>query len=377
MAYKGYTAYEVKLAEAVERFDSSSSDGDFITVEDEPVAKDCFSRFIRFTSHHRIAVNIFLVVAYVLCGAVFVMFCLDWWLSTALYEIMQIVTTVGYGDITIGSTLNPSSNGQGLRHWQLFVGLYAFFGIAIVANIFQEITDAIFTTQQDLFRARLRELEAKLSDDVPDAEAAKVRYGGINGVLTAGLAFAVLVLLWAGFFSTYERCTCSAGFTEIENCTRAMQLKNNGKYDYDICVESGGRAMDFFNGVYMAVITFSTIGFGDITPMTRLGRVVAVPGMLVGVASFAVFVGCLSAYFHELKTPAKSLKCKTSYFDRIDQDDNGYLSRNEFRLFYLLKEGRIDIDAITDIDRLFDLLDTNQSGNLTRGEVREALDRLH
>ena len=49
--------------------------------------------------------------------------------------------------------------------------------------------------------------------------------------------------------------------------------------------------------VYWAITTMTTVGFGDITPQTDLGRIVASVMMLVGWGTLAVPTGIVSAEF--------------------------------------------------------------------------------
>jgi voltage-gated potassium channel len=50
-------------------------------------------------------------------------------------------------------------------------------------------------------------------------------------------------------------------------------------------------------GVYWAITTMTTVGFGDITPKTDLGRLIASVMMLLGWGTLAVPTGIVSAEF--------------------------------------------------------------------------------
>ena len=50
-------------------------------------------------------------------------------------------------------------------------------------------------------------------------------------------------------------------------------------------------------GVYWAITTMTTVGFGDITPKTDLGRLIASVMMLIGWGTLAVPTGIVSAEF--------------------------------------------------------------------------------
>jgi voltage-gated potassium channel len=55
--------------------------------------------------------------------------------------------------------------------------------------------------------------------------------------------------------------------------------------------------------VYWAITTMTTVGFGDITPKTDLGRVIASVMMLLGWGTLAVPTGIVSAEFSALRRP--------------------------------------------------------------------------
>ncbi|MDK2983555.1 MAG: voltage-gated potassium channel [Thermococcaceae archaeon] len=55
--------------------------------------------------------------------------------------------------------------------------------------------------------------------------------------------------------------------------------------------------VDFFTALYWAVITMATIGYGDITPSTALGRIIAIFASIGGIATFTAFVSILAEYF--------------------------------------------------------------------------------
>ncbi len=56
-------------------------------------------------------------------------------------------------------------------------------------------------------------------------------------------------------------------------------------------------------GVYWAITTMTTVGFGDITPKTGLGRFIASLMMLIGWGTLAVPTGIVSAEFTAMRMP--------------------------------------------------------------------------
>jgi voltage-gated potassium channel len=59
-------------------------------------------------------------------------------------------------------------------------------------------------------------------------------------------------------------------------------------------------------GVYWAITTMTTVGFGDVTPKTDLGRLIASVMMLVGWGTLAVPTGIVSAEFTAQRLPRET-----------------------------------------------------------------------
>lgn len=55
--------------------------------------------------------------------------------------------------------------------------------------------------------------------------------------------------------------------------------------------------LSFGNGLYWAIVTMTTVGYGDITPHTAEGKVVAVVVMLVGIGTATLVIGAVAQRF--------------------------------------------------------------------------------
>ena len=61
----------------------------------------------------------------------------------------------------------------------------------------------------------------------------------------------------------------------------------------------------FFDAIYWATVSLTTMGYGDIYPVTQIGRVVTMVSSLFGIAIVALPAGIITAgYMDELKNVA-------------------------------------------------------------------------
>lgn len=58
----------------------------------------------------------------------------------------------------------------------------------------------------------------------------------------------------------------------------------------------------FFQGVYFSVITLTTVGYGDLTPVTFAGRMFAILYVLIGVGIIVALVGQVAAHIIAART---------------------------------------------------------------------------
>jgi len=64
---------------------------------------------------------------------------------------------------------------------------------------------------------------------------------------------------------------------------------------------------NFFDALYWATVTLTTVGYGDVTPVTNIGRLVSMLSSLFGVAIIALPSGVITAaYIEELRAQKQS-----------------------------------------------------------------------
>ena len=66
-----------------------------------------------------------------------------------------------------------------------------------------------------------------------------------------------------------------------------------------VSTESGKRISDFGNCLYFSVVTWTTLGFGDIRPGDPVTKFLAAFEVVLGYSFMAVFVGALGQAFHD------------------------------------------------------------------------------
>lgn len=72
------------------------------------------------------------------------------------------------------------------------------------------------------------------------------------------------------------------------------------------------------DGLWWAVVTVTTVGYGDLYPKTAAGRMVAAALMLVGAGLFAVFTARVAAFFVQAEERDRQLMDIVDRLDRIE-----------------------------------------------------------
>ncbi|MFD2200147.1 ion transporter [Shivajiella indica] len=77
--------------------------------------------------------------------------------------------------------------------------------------------------------------------------------------------------------------------------------------------------------MYWAIVTLTTVGYGDITPLTPIGKFLSAVIMLLGYAIIAVPTGIVSSELTAVKRESKQITkkfCKTCKTSNLDEDSN-------------------------------------------------------
>lgn len=104
-----------------------------------------------------------------------------------------------------------------------------------------------------------------------------------------------------------------------------------------VCIALGGVAihfveeMSFFDGLWWSFVTATTVGYGDISPATPAGRVVAAVLMIVGIGLIGSLTSTITALFfqrheesskHDTKSEiVKTVQSQLDNFENLSDDD--------------------------------------------------------
>ena len=69
--------------------------------------------------------------------------------------------------------------------------------------------------------------------------------------------------------------------------------------------------------MWWAVATLTTVGYGDVTPITTLGRFLGAASAIIGIGLFAIPTGILAAGFAESHEPLESSKIQEKITHKV------------------------------------------------------------
>jgi voltage-gated potassium channel len=87
----------------------------------------------------------------------------------------------------------------------------------------------------------------------------------------------------------------------------------------------------YSDGLWWALVTITTVGYGDITPLTNLGRIIASALMVMGIGFIATITAAVSSYFISsfgdkditMKDLAKKLDKLEVEIQNLKRENNG------------------------------------------------------
>lgn len=275
---------------------------------------------------------LFAPILLLLFGTLYLSHMENWSMLNSLYVVTQLVSTVGYGDYVLQEDAS-----------KLFVAVFALVSLIICAYAISALADKLVQGRACNVTSYLESMETL------DTKEAKESWKEINELITQMATVVVFIVFGTVLFRFLEPCSCNkhspAGCID---------------HDFRTCHATGGQGKSMIDAFYMTVMTLTTIGFGDVTPQSALGKAIAIPWMLIGVVVFAHALATWSHYFYvghvtrRLKAKDEVHTITKDVFAKIDKDGNGSLDKAEFLAYTLLKYEHIS-DSL--VDKIFEQYD--------------------
>mmetsp|Transcript_44699 Transcript_44699/g.103328 ORF Transcript_44699/g.103328 Transcript_44699/m.103328 type:complete len:443 (-) Transcript_44699:157-1485(-) len=260
----------------------------------------------------------------------------------AVYFMSQILTTVGYGDIT------PAK-----PRGQVFVAFYVLFSLLTLANVISEVVDTVAARSKRLATELLEDEDSAQQQDTPGRgqgaaprrtlfrQVAQAPEPNLRGLLAAVATYMVFAFIGTMFFRFYP-----------------------------------GEGKTVVQGVYMSIITLSTVGFGAFTPVTEYGLVFAAFWMLFGSAALLSVIGQFSDLLIQLKM-------RERWHSSKHEDELGeFLARapESMSQYDFLKQVMIHRKLVSEsgVDFLSNFFDSQSDNNglVTKDKLEAAVEQL-
>jgi len=262
------------------------------------------------------------VLLYLAGGPLFYSLYEEWPFVDALYFVIVTIGTVGYGDIL------PSDNTS-----KLFTVAYVIVGVilltASVGNYIAEAAEALAKKEKG------QKAEAAAQGTTKTASCLTTDQRRLVWAVARILLLVAAATIFYAFYTEEEISWCDA--------------------------------------FYMSIMTVTTVGYGDISPLSRGGRICACFWVLLGVMLFANCVNVITGVYVKKKTrqyQQRRLSKKITEQDMLQfGGTDGELDRCEFALMKLLAQEKIGKKDLAQIWQEFDLMDIDNSGTLDKHDI--------
>jgi potassium channel subfamily K len=291
-----------------------------------------------------------------------------WSWETGIYVVTQIVTTVGYGDLTVTDDRS-----------RLFMAFFVLVMIVFAASVVNDIATLLIDREHKAIRHALKKAEAQLGDGEPPQDYyEKARMHTLNSLLISIASFVATAAFSTIFYATYESCSCSYGVTAKSMAVNCTDAWTDPRYNCKDIVpgtdETYGATKNWIEAFYMSIITMTTVGFGDFSPKSKAGRWVGIVWMVFGALVTGNMVTSIAAFMNEaISNKKKKMRLTKDLFKQIDTDNTGFLSKANFMEYMLLKEGKVEMEDIVHINNMFKHLDKDGNGRVTVDEISHKL----
>ena len=135
-----------------------------------------------------------------------------------------------------------------------------------------------------------------------------------------------------------------------------------------------GKSLSMGRCFYFAVVTSTTVGYGDISPVTNAGRGFACLYLLVGVVAIGNVLSHIAGYFVDAKQRETlerilSKKITKEDFEKFDVDGDGRIEKTEFVVRKLMLMGLLNAEDVERVETEFEVMDADGSGEITMEDL--------
>jgi len=280
-----------------------------------------------------------IVTGYILLGTIFYWHQTSWTLIDAAYFVCVTLSSVGYGDLT--------PEGDSVK---LFTCAYLILGFAVFGTALGEIASGL--------------LAASKSD-----EDTKTAAAGEENQPESDLDLLLNVLR----VGTLQQTAVTVGATLVVGA---------------VAFRAFDPSLSLVDALYVAVVTVTTVGYGDLVPQSEGARAFVAAYSLFGSLLFLESLGAIAALPLERRRMYQQQVVLEQYGEELDasefkdlqrtisdlglwNDERCYCTKADFALAMLLRQAKCSTADVEAALSTFNGLDADGSGELDRRDVEE------
>uniref|UniRef100_A0A061QTN1 Potassium sodium hyperpolarization-activated cyclic nucleotide-gated channel protein n=1 Tax=Tetraselmis sp. GSL018 TaxID=582737 RepID=A0A061QTN1_9CHLO len=189
--------------------------------------------------------------------------------------------------------------------------------------------------------------------------------GALRSATVVGAAVLITHLVACGFFYAAQLRMEELLGEELKNIGRDLneidyetrkELEINawdGTWVGNAGLEDEGNASRYITALYWAMSTLTTVGYGDVTPLTNAEKIVSMFAMVVGVTIFAYFMGSTASLITTINSSETAVTQKISQMDDfLRQRRVPWSLQQKIRKFYSLAAQQQLTDDISIVNQL-------------------------